>query len=110
MSCKQTLSMQSLMQSFRGNAADPAAIQQVMDYTDALVDHALKADWSSVLDVMELRRRLLQQIIDNGAGRFNPEVSALTTAVEESERAMMRVIAHAIASSRWSGAAFMMYH
>lgn len=107
---KQTLSVHSLLRSFRSNAVDQAAIRQVMDCTDELVECALQADWSGVLDVMELRRRLLQQIIDNDAGEFNPEVSALTTAVEESERALMRVIAHAIASSRWSGAVFKMYH
>ena len=110
MSGKQMLSARSLLQSFRGNAADQATIRQVMDCTTELVDYALKADWSSVLDVMDQRRRLLQQVIDSDAGHFNPELAALTSAVEESERALMRVIAHAIASSRWNGAAFMMYH
>lgn len=110
MADKQTLSVHALLQSFRGSSVDHAAMQRVMDCTDELVSCALQADWSGVLDVMELRRRLLQQIIDADAGHFNLEVAALTAAVEESERALMRVIAHAIASSRWSGAAFMMCH
>jgi hypothetical protein len=107
---KQVLSINSLLQSLRGSAVDRAAIRQVMDCTDALVDYALKADWSSVLDVIERRRRLLQRVIDSDAGNFDSEVSALSAAVTESERAMIRVIAHAIASTRWNGAAFKMYH
>ncbi len=107
---KQSTTVQSLLRSFRSSAADQATIRQVMDCTDELVRYALQADWGNVLDGMEQRRRLLQQVIDSDAGQFNPEVLALNAAVEESERALMRVIAHAIASSRCDGAAFMMYH
>ncbi len=107
---RHNLSVHSLLQSLRVGIADHDGIQQVMDCTDELVVHALKADWSTVLDVMERRRCLLQQVIDSDAGCGSCEVLALSAAVEESERAMMRVIAHAIASSRCKGAAVMMYH
>lgn len=110
MSDKQALSVQALLRSFRVTGADQAAIRQVMACTDELTGYALQADWSSVLDVMERRRRLLQQLIDGSDGQLNPEVAALSAAVEESERALMRVIAHAVAGSRWNGAVFKMYH
>lgn len=85
-------------------------IRCVISCTNELVNQALQADWAGVLDGMETRRRLLQCVVDHDNGQFNPEVSALSTAVEESERALMRVIAHAIASSRMHGAAFALYH
>jgi hypothetical protein len=83
-------------------------MQRVVSCTNDLVELALKADWSGVLDGMDSRRQLLQQIMNSD--RLNPDVLALSEAVEESERALMRVVAHAIASSRLHGAQFAMYH
>lgn len=110
MHSKQALSVRSLLQSFGGNEPDEAAIERVIACTNELVNLALQANWSGVLDGMDERRRLLQDVIDSGQGHFNPKVAALTAAVEESERALMRVVAHAIASSRWNGAVFMLHH
>jgi hypothetical protein len=86
-----------------------AHIEQVMTCTDELVELALQANWGGVLDGIEARRRLLQTIVDREAV-MNPQLSALSAAVSESERALMRVVAHAIASSRLQGAQFAMYH
>jgi hypothetical protein len=103
--------------AFRGSANRAASVedetrvkdmQRVISCTNELVELALKADWSGVLDGMDGRRQLLQQIMDGD--RLDPDVLALSEAVEESERALMRVVAHAIASSRLHGAQFAMYH
>lgn len=98
-----------------GNRAGTALLQaalmaRVMACTHELVNQALRADWSRVLDGMGARRRLLQCVIDHDFGYCSPQVAALSTAVEESERALMRVIAHAIASSRRRNAMHAMYH
>jgi hypothetical protein len=86
------------------------SLQRVIACTNELVDHALRANWNEVLDGMEARRNLLQSVMADEAGRHNNEVFALSAAVAESERALMRVVAHAIAGSRWNGAAFTLYH
>lgn len=98
------------MQRMTGSLLQAALIRQVMDCTNELVNQALQANWTSVLDGMDTRRQLLQQVMDLDGGYRNPQVAALSAAVEESERALMRVIAHAIAGSRRHGAAFAMYH
>lgn len=95
---------------FAAEQMQKSLIRRVIACTDTLVNQALQANWTEVLDGMQERRRLLQVVIDNDDGRLQAEVLALQSAVEESERAMMRVIAHAIASTRTRGASFAMYH
>ncbi len=96
--------------AFAASLMQESLMRRVLACTDALVNQALQANWNGVLDGMQERRRLLQIVIDNDDGRLHLEVSALSTSVEESERAMMRVIAHAIAGSRMRGADFAMYN
>ena len=87
-----------------------ADIKRVMAYTNELVESALRADWLAVLEGLGTRRKLLQSIVDDQHDALNPQLSALSDAVSESERALMRVVAHAIASSRTSGGLFALYH
>jgi hypothetical protein len=92
-------------------SADLAAnIKRVMGYTSELVESALQADWLAVLEGLDTRRKLLQSIVDGQQNVPNPQLAALSEAVSESERALMRVVAHAIASSRNSGGLYAMYH
>lgn len=80
-------------------------LQGVLSATDELVENALQGRWTKVLDGVEQRRRVMQDLADDG--RINDSnVAALEAAVTESEQAIMRVVAHAIASSRWSGALY----
>ncbi len=97
-------------EQFVDEAEQLSLIQRIIAATNELVEQALRADWSGVLDGMSARRGLLQRLLDLDCGRCRPEVTALSAAVAESERALMRVIAHAIASSRRQGAEFAMYH
>ena len=97
-------------QIFEAAAEQMALIRRVLAYTETLVDQALRADWNAVLDGMQERRRLLQIVVDNEGPRLHSEVAALVASVEESERALMRVVAHAIAGSRRNNACFAMYH
>jgi hypothetical protein len=87
-----------------------ADIKRVMACTNELVELALQANWLAVLEGIDTRRRLLQTIVDGQPEVLNPQLSALCEAVSESERALMRVVAHAIATSRTSGGLFAIYH
>ncbi|MES1195859.1 MAG: hypothetical protein ABUL58_02840 [Steroidobacter sp.] len=80
-------------------------LQGVLSATDELVADALKGRWSKVLDGVEQRRRVMQNLVETGQVA-DTNVAALEAAVTESEQAIMRVVAHAIASSRWSGALY----
>lgn len=88
--------------------------QEIIASTQKLVELALAAQWAEVLDGLAARRQLLQTMIDHhadsGVEHDSSELSALSAAVAESERALMRVIAHAIASANLHGAHFAMYH
>lgn len=84
-------------------------MKRVIACTDVLVELALEANWPAVLDGIDSRRRLLQAIVERDPDALNPQVSALSAAVCESERALMRVVAHAIATSSLRGAPFSMY-
>src|SRR5689334_5146451 len=83
-----------------------ADMKRVMAYTSELVEQALQANWLAVLEGIDSRRRLLQTIVEREPETVNPQVSALSEAVSESERALMRVVAHAVASSRVGGSSF----
>jgi hypothetical protein len=87
-----------------------ADIKRVMACTDALVELALQADWLAVLEGIDARRRLLQTIVDGQPDVLKPQLSAVCESVSESERALMRVVAHAIATSRTSGGLFAVYN
>lgn len=79
-------------------------LQGVLSATDELVADALQGHWSKVLDGVEQRRRVMQHLANGNI--TDTRVAALEAAVTESEQAIMRVVAHAIASSRWSGALY----
>ena len=84
-------------------------MQGVLSATDEMVEDALQGRWSKVLDGVEQRRRVMQDLVE--AGKVSDSnVAALEAAVTESEQAIMRVVAHAIASSRWSGALHALHH
>ena len=87
-----------------------ADIKRVIACTDQLVELALQADWLAVLERIDERRRLLQDIVDLDPHLDNPRVAALNEAVCESEQALARVMAHAIASSRSPAGAFALHH
>lgn len=87
-----------------------ADIKRIMACTNQLVEHALETNWLAVLEGLDARRKLLQSVIDAQAEVSNPRLTALCDSVSESERALMRVVAHAIASSRNSGGLFSLYH
>ncbi len=87
-----------------------ADMKRVMAYTSELVEQALQANWLAVLEGIDSRRRLLQTIVEREPEAVNPQISALSEAVSESERALMRVVAHAVASARVSGGSFAIYH
>lgn len=84
-------------------------MQSVLSYTSIVVHEAMLGNWGKVLDNVEQRRQVLQRLLAANDGRHRDSVSALQSAVEESERAVMRVVAHAIASSRWPGAMFALH-
>ena len=90
-------------------ASEADAIEQILDCTNKLVELALNANWAAVLDGMDGRRRMLQILVD-ASQPASEQIVALQAAVAESERALMRVIAHAIASAQLHGAEFAMYH
>lgn len=83
-------------------------LQGVLSATDELVEDALQGRWTKVLDGVEQRRRVMQDLVEGGKFSDN-NVAALEAAVTESEQAIMRVVAHAIASSRWSGALYALH-
>jgi len=84
-------------------------LQGVLSATDELVADALQGRWTKVLDGVEQRRRVMQDLV--GTGKVSDgNVAALEAAVTESEQAIMRVVAHAIASSRWSGALYALHN
>ncbi len=84
-------------------------LQGVLSATDGLVEDALQGRWTQVLDGVEQRRRVMQDLMDAGSVS-DSNVAALEAAVTESEQAIMRVVAHAIASSRWSGALYALHN
>lgn len=88
--------------------------QEIIVSTQKLVELALAAQWADVLDGLAARRQLLQTMIDHyaekGAEQESSELLALSAGVAESERALMRVVAHAIASANLHSAHFAMYH
>jgi len=83
-------------------------LQGVLSATDELVADALQGRWTKVLDGVEQRRRVMQDLMGSGKVSDN-NAAALEAAVTESEQAIMRVVAHAIASSRWSGALYALH-
>jgi hypothetical protein len=85
-------------------------IKRIMACTSQLVECALQANWLAVLEGIDARRKLLQSVVDAQDEVPNPQLHALCESVSESERALMRVVAHAIASSRTSGGLFSLYH
>lgn len=84
-------------------------MQRIIGCTHELVNQAMQSDWYAVLDGMDTRRQLLQNVIETDIGRFSPEVIALSAAVAESERALTTVVAHALASVQCDGAVFALY-
>jgi len=88
--------------------AEHVLLQGVLSATDELVSDALQGRWTKVLDGVEQRRRTMQDLMDSGKVSDN-NAAALEAAVTESEQAIMRVVAHAIASSRWSGALYALH-
>jgi|GEM_PF-3595017 len=114
---EQTLALIGLSQDTKlqvelrsGQVDLDAGIKRVMACTNALVESALQADWLAVLEGIDTRRKLLQSIVDGQQSTLSPQLEALSESVCESERALMRVVAHAIASSRSSGGLFTLYH
>ena len=85
-------------------------IKRIMACTNQLVECALQANWLAVLEGIDERRKLLQSVMDAQEEVPNPQLNVLCESVSESERALMRVVAHAIASSRTSGGLFAIYH
>lgn len=85
-------------------------VQRVLSCTSILVHDAMHGNWGKVLDGVEQRRHYLQRLLDSNELTRNESVLALQAAVDESERAIVRVVAHAIASSRWPGAMFALRH
>ena len=73
-------------------------LQGVLSATDHLVEDALQGRWT-----------VMQYLVDAGQVA-DTNVAALEAAVTESEQAIMRVVAHAIASSRWSGALYALHN
>lgn len=72
--------------------------EEVLSVTDELVRQALNGSWSQLLDTMAQRRALLENLC---AGMEWLEgdglLAALAAAMAESEQAMTRVFAHAMA-------------
>lgn len=85
-------------------------MESVVSYTAVVVNDALEGNWNRLLDNVDQRRRVLDRLLVANDGRHAACIHALQSAVEESERAVARVIAHAIASSRRPGAMFAMLH
>lgn len=99
----------NITESVNAVTADLVLLQGVLSATDALVADALQGRWTKVLDGVEQRRRVMQDLMERGRVGDN-NVAALEAAVSESEQAIMRVVAHAIASSRWSGALYALHN
>jgi hypothetical protein len=99
----------NITESVNAVTADHVLLQGVLSATDALVADALQGRWTKVLDGVEQRRRVMQDLMERGRVGDN-NVAALEAAVSESEQAIMRVVAHAIASSRWSGALYALHN
>lgn len=74
--------------------------QLVLASTDDVVRCALQGAWQELFDVVE-RRRALLQTLHEFAMFFGVDstLTALTAAVTESEKAVTRVVAHAIISA-----------
>jgi hypothetical protein len=96
-------------ESVKAFTAEHVLLQGVLSATDELVADALQGRWTKVLDGVEQRRRVMQDLMDSGKVSDN-NAAALEAAVTESEQAIMRVVAHAIASSRWSGALYALHN
>ena len=84
-------------------------MQSVLSYTSAVVYQAMQGNWSKVLDTVDQRRHVLELLLTDAA-HHGDCIDALQSAVEESERAVARVVAHAIADARRPGATSAMFN
>lgn len=74
---------------------------KVLASTDEVVQYALQGAWEEMFDVVERRRALLQTLHEFSMfSGVDSSLAALTAAVTESEKAVTRVVAHAIISAR----------
>lgn len=85
------------------------ACHAVLECTHRLVESALQSDWIQVLDGMEHRRKLLDEATLSMRAD-SPTLVAMHAAINESERAMAKVVAHAIVSARMQGTASSLCH
>lgn len=85
-------------------------MQSVLSYTSAVVHEAMQGNWNKVLDTVDQRRQVMDRLVAINCSHYAECINALRSAVEESERAVARVVAHAIASSRRPGAMFALRH
>lgn len=74
-----------------------ALAHQVLSITDELVQRALDEAWSDLFDIIDRRRALLHSMHEFAEFSGGDScLAALTAAVTESEKAVARVVAHAI--------------
>jgi hypothetical protein len=79
-------------------------LERILESTNNMVRLALHEQWYELLDCMDERAQLMQQLSIMATDRDDRLVSALSKSVCESERAMNKIMAHAIACARWPGA------
>lgn len=69
----------------------------VLASTDSIVSSALSSDWLVMLDQCDRRRELLARIeLANNREYSASSLAALQAAVSESEKAVARIVAHAM--------------
>lgn len=81
-------------------------VEHIMQLTARMVDDALHSRWHQLLDRMDERAQVMKQVAIMAGARDAQRVLALSRAITESEQAMNRIMAHAIASARWQGAEY----
>lgn len=88
-------------------SANEPSPQAVIATTSAIVKDALHGNWLAVLDNAEERRRLLERLEPKMCGHAGATLKfvALRDAVYESERAIAKIIAHAVISQQSGGEA-----
>ncbi|MGD9842500.1 MAG: hypothetical protein AB7F79_07490 [Steroidobacteraceae bacterium] len=79
-------------------------LERILELTNKMAQLALQEEWYELLDCMDERAQLMQQLSLMATDRDDKVVAALSKSVCESERAMNKIMAHAIISAREPGA------
>ncbi len=85
-------------------------IDHIMQLTARMVDDALNGRWHELMDRMDERAQVMKQVAIMAGDSDTRLVMTLSKSISESEQAMNRIMAHAIASARWQGAEHVLRH